>query len=91
MLRIFHPGRCTGRLLSYDVTSGRIRVIKDGICFANGVQLSRDERTLVVAETLARRVNYYNTTTWELEHCLYLPCENWFVVLRTFARSVLFA
>ena len=45
----------TGRLLRL-ATDGRIDVVLDGLAFANGVALSRDEQFVAVAETAARTV-----------------------------------
>jgi sugar lactone lactonase YvrE len=46
----------TGRVLEYDPVTRRTRVLMSDLCFANGVALSADERTLFVAETCAYRV-----------------------------------
>ncbi|MBU1802522.1 SMP-30/gluconolactonase/LRE family protein [Nocardioides sp.] len=45
----------TGRLMRLDV-DGTITVVLDGLAFANGVALSKDEDFVVVAETGARTV-----------------------------------
>ena len=45
----------TGRLLRL-ATDGRIDVVLEGLAFANGVALSRDEHYVAVAETAARTV-----------------------------------
>ena len=47
---------CTGRILEYDPASKTTRIVARGLCFANGVALSRDEQTLFVAETGKYRV-----------------------------------
>ena len=41
----------TGRVIAYDSLSARTRVISQGLSFANGIALSRDEQTLFVVET----------------------------------------
>jgi sugar lactone lactonase YvrE len=46
----------TGRVLEYDPASRTTRVVAKGLSFANGLALSRDERTLFVAETGRSRV-----------------------------------
>jgi len=46
----------TGRVLEYDPDRKTSRVIARGLSFANGIALSRDERTLFVAETGRFRV-----------------------------------
>ena len=45
----------TGRLMRLD-TDGTVTVVVDGLAFANGVALSKDEDFVVVAETGARTV-----------------------------------
>jgi len=49
-----HQG--TGRLIEYDPATGLTRVLYEGIVFANGVALSHDERSVLVAETGSYRV-----------------------------------
>lgn len=46
----------TGRVLEHDPTSGRTRVVAQGLSFANGVALSTDQRQLYVNETGKYRV-----------------------------------
>jgi sugar lactone lactonase YvrE len=46
----------TSRILEYDPAAGSTRVVAKGLSFANGVALSRDERSLFVAETGKYRV-----------------------------------
>ena len=46
----------TGRLLEYDPATGLTRVLADGIVFANGVAMSHDQRSVLVAETGSYRV-----------------------------------
>ena len=46
----------TGRVLEYDPAGRTTRVVAKGLSFPNGVALSRDERTLFVAETGRFRV-----------------------------------
>lgn len=48
--------RCTGRLLEFDPATRRSRLMLGGLCFANGVALSDDQRHLFVAETGAYRI-----------------------------------
>jgi sugar lactone lactonase YvrE len=45
-----------GRILRYDPQTGQTAVVRRGLYFANGVALSADERTLLVAETAMNRV-----------------------------------
>ena len=46
----------TGRVLEYDPTSRTVRVLAQGLSFANGVALTQDERELLVNETGRYRV-----------------------------------
>ncbi len=45
-----------GRLIAYDPSSGEARTVLDGLQFANGVCLSHDERSVLVAESGNYRV-----------------------------------
>jgi sugar lactone lactonase YvrE len=47
---------CTGRVLRYDPESGRTSLLMEGLCFPNGLALSRDGRSLFVAETGEYRI-----------------------------------
>jgi len=47
---------CTGRILAYDPGRKHTRIVARGLCFANGVALSRDEAYLFVNETGRYRV-----------------------------------
>ena len=47
---------CTGRVLELEPLTRRVRVVLRDLCFANGLALSSDERSLFVAETGAYRV-----------------------------------
>ncbi len=47
---------CTGRVLELDPATGVSRTVVSGLCFPNGVALTMDERSLVVAETGAYRI-----------------------------------
>ncbi len=46
----------TGRVLEFDPATRRVRVVARGLCFANGVALSADQQSLLVAETGASRI-----------------------------------
>lgn len=46
----------TGRVLAYDPSTGRTRVVAHGLSFANGIALSADGHTLFVNETGQYRV-----------------------------------
>ena len=47
---------CTGRVLEFDPAAGSTRIVATGLCFPNGVALTADERSLIVAETGTYRV-----------------------------------
>eukprot|EP00951_Prasinocladus_malaysianus_P012288 scaffold91522_cov44-Prasinocladus_malaysianus.AAC.1 len=66
----------TGRLLSYNPTTGEIHVLATGLWFANGVALSADESFIVVASTMSSRLFRYwlkGTQAGELEPFADLP------------------
>ena len=48
-----------GRLMRYDPVSGEVELLLDGLYFANGVALSRDEGFVLVNETWRYRVTRY--------------------------------
>jgi len=48
-----------GRLLRYDPASGATEILLDGLQFANGVALSRDEDFVLVNETGSYRITRY--------------------------------
>jgi sugar lactone lactonase YvrE len=47
---------CTGRVLEFDPAAGSTRVVATGLCFPNGIELTADEQSLLVAETGTYRV-----------------------------------
>lgn len=51
--------RPNGRLLVYDLEEGGVRLLADGLYFANGVALGPDERYLLVNETTRYRILRY--------------------------------
>jgi len=50
-------GQKTGRIIEYDIATGSAKVILDGLWFANGVALSKDQSYLVVSETFGRNLH----------------------------------
>jgi len=53
-------GKGTGRLLRYDPSTDDVVVLADGIFFANGVTVDKDETFVMVSETFqARTLKYY--------------------------------
>ncbi|HSQ68565.1 MAG TPA: SMP-30/gluconolactonase/LRE family protein [Steroidobacteraceae bacterium] len=47
---------CTGRVLVYEPSDGRLRLVIGGLCFPNGLALSVDQQSLLIAETGEYRV-----------------------------------
>ena len=59
-LDLIRGGPRRGRLLEYNPVMDEVRVLVDGIHFANGVSVSKDEQFVLVAETFqARTLKYY--------------------------------
>jgi len=52
-------GQANGRLLRYDPATKTTTVLLDGLYFANGVALSRDEDYVLVVETYRHRIRRY--------------------------------
>lgn len=52
-------GRPNGRLLEYNINTRTVRVLLDGLYFANGVELSPDQIVVYVTETARFRVLRY--------------------------------
>ncbi|MBI5592543.1 MAG: SMP-30/gluconolactonase/LRE family protein [Deltaproteobacteria bacterium] len=63
----------TGRILEYDPAAKTTRIVVRGLSFANGVALSRDERTLFVVETGRYRVWKIDVTATNLDIALGAP------------------
>jgi sugar lactone lactonase YvrE len=47
---------CTGRVLEFDPVAATTRIVARGLCFPNGIALSADQQSLLVAETGTYRV-----------------------------------
>lgn len=59
-LDLVRGGPRRGRLLEYNPVSDEVRVLVDGIHFANGIAVSQDEQFVLVSETFqARTLKYY--------------------------------
>lgn len=53
-------GNPTGRVLSLVPSTGKLRVLMDNLYFANGIQLFKDKKSFLVAETtMARILRHY--------------------------------
>ena len=59
--------QATGRVLEYNPANQRTRVVAQGLSFANGVALSEDEQTLLVAETGQYRIWKISVTAKALD------------------------
>ncbi|RAL48307.1 hypothetical protein DM860_005731 [Cuscuta australis] len=53
---IMLEGESTGRILRYDPPTGETHVVLEGLAFPNGIQLSRDESSIIFTETTNCRV-----------------------------------
>lgn len=47
---------CTGRVLAFEPSDGQLRLVIGGLCFPNGLALSADQQSLLIAETGTYRV-----------------------------------
>nr|CAB3226769.1 adipocyte plasma membrane-associated protein [Phallusia mammillata] len=66
-------GKCSGRLFRYNMETTKVDLVVEGLCFANGVQLTPDERTIIVAESTRFRLRWVDTKTWKTKKVLALP------------------
>lgn len=64
-VNIVFEGLATGRLMVYDPATGKVKLLKDGIQFPNGIQLTKDQKSLLVADTVEARIYRYNIKTGE--------------------------
>ncbi|XP_065193445.1 adipocyte plasma membrane-associated protein-like isoform X2 [Sycon ciliatum] len=53
----FVEGTCTGRILSYHIPTGEADEVATGLCFPNGVQLSKDGQSLLFTESTRFRLS----------------------------------
>jgi len=56
-------GDATGRLLKYEAATGRTTTLVDGLWYANGVAVARDEKSVLVVETNQNRVHRVDLAT----------------------------
>ncbi|XP_076822369.1 adipocyte plasma membrane-associated protein-like isoform X2 [Clavelina lepadiformis] len=68
-------GTCTSRIFKYHVFTHKLETVMTGLCFGNGVQLTKDEKTLIIPETTRYRVSWVDTTTWKTKHVLKIPAH----------------
>ena len=69
-LYYFNSGSCVGRLFKYSEKTNKLEIVKDKLCFANGVQLDYYENLVVVAEMMAKRVLFIDTKTFRVVRSL---------------------
>lgn len=55
-------GRAMGRLLEYDPSTNQVTLLAQGLRFANGVGIDKDETYIVLAETFGLRLYKYHLT-----------------------------
>ncbi|XP_012937096.1 adipocyte plasma membrane-associated protein [Aplysia californica] len=68
-MNVVFEGSATGRLLVYDPVTGDVKQLMDGFLFANGVQLTKDKKSVLVSDTMAGRIYRYilqsgDTVVW---------------------------
>jgi len=59
---VLASGKPTGYLLQYDPVSKTTRVLADGIFFANGISMQKDEEYIIVSESLGTNVLKFDLT-----------------------------
>ncbi|OON16732.1 strictosidine synthase, partial [Opisthorchis viverrini] len=57
IMNIIFSARPSGRILSIDLATGEWRQLMDGLAFPNGVQLHRDGKSVLVADTVTSRIH----------------------------------
>jgi len=66
-------GKCTGRMIKFDLITRHTLVLVRNLCFPNGIQLSHDEKRIAIAETMQYRIMWYDTLTWRIKQMTNLP------------------
>lgn len=66
-------GKCTGRLIKFDLVTRHSLVILRHLCFPNGVQLTHNEKRIAVVETTLYRIMWYDALTWRIKQMTSLP------------------
>ena len=88
-LRTIYLGTCTGRLFSFNLETNELRTIAAELCFPNGVQLTNNEKTLIVTETTRYRVSWIDVASGTKKHVLALPGTLYPCVLYTTGCCIL--
>jgi len=65
-------GKCDGRIFEYNTRTKTLSVVLNGLCFPNGVELTNDEKYLIVAESLGSRMIIVDRSTWKTKHTTHL-------------------
>jgi len=66
-------GSSTGRIFQYSLETKIVKKVIDNLSLANGVQLSRDEKTLLVVESTSYRMCFFDINTWKKKYMLHFP------------------
>ncbi|XP_078488953.1 adipocyte plasma membrane-associated protein isoform X2 [Ciona intestinalis] len=64
---------CSGRVIKYDIPTKKVTVVLKDLCGANGIQLTKDDKSVIVCEFNHHRCKWFDVKTWEQKHVLYLP------------------
>lgn len=65
--------KCTGRIFKFTIDSSKLEQFATGLCTANGIQLSHDERLILVSELARHRVRMIDIQTRETLKIITLP------------------
>nr|CAB3226775.1 adipocyte plasma membrane-associated protein [Phallusia mammillata] len=66
-------GKCSGRLLEYNISSKKLRVVTSQLCGANGVQVSIDKKSVIVSEMYRNRVTWIDILTGKHIRSVQMP------------------
>ncbi|XP_078488956.1 adipocyte plasma membrane-associated protein isoform X5 [Ciona intestinalis] len=70
---LLFSGVCSGRVIKYDIPTKKVTVVLKDLCGANGIQLTKDDKSVIVCEFNHHRCKWFDVKTWEQKHVLYLP------------------
>lgn len=60
-------GECTGRVYKVGINTKRPELVRDHLCFPNGIELNTDEDKLLVSESSAQRISIINLDSKNIE------------------------
>nr|XP_009857530.1 adipocyte plasma membrane-associated protein [Ciona intestinalis] len=66
-------GLCSGRVIKYDIPTKKVTVVLKDLCGANGIQLTKDDKSVIVCEINHYRCKWFDVKTWEEIRVLNLP------------------